>query len=331
MTSVNQECRSDLAMDEIENWLKQAVNKKGCTPEIIANAMVSDGHNRNQATILAASAFLRYGRVPLTAVLHDSASREAMLTMRAHVGAAFEAHQQRQAIGEMTAPVFDPRTLEQNRLCVGDRQVSVQFVSHHPRAALISDLLSTQECDALIEQARSRLTTSYVIEYESGQEVVNEATRSCSCASFPPEEMSMLQKRIVERAARLVGQPGAHCEGVTFARYLPGEQFRPHVDYFRGAVLNNDKIMGSSGHRIATVLLYLNEVEAGGATFFPNPGFEVRPQKGGALYFAYQQADGSMDPTSLHEGCAVTQGEKWIATLWFRERVVVADAVTDAQ
>lgn len=57
MTSVNQECRSDLAMDEIENWLKQAVNKKGCTPEIIANAMVSDGHNRNQATILAASAF----------------------------------------------------------------------------------------------------------------------------------------------------------------------------------------------------------------------------------------------------------------------------------
>ena len=51
--------------------------------------------------------------------------------------------------------------------------------------------------------------------------------------------------------------------------YEHGEKYEPHYDYFHDKV--NQEL---GGHRIATVLMYLSDVEKGGETIFPNS--EVR-------------------------------------------------------
>ena len=66
--------------------------------------------------------------------------------------------------------------------------------------------------------------------------------------------------------------------------------------------------------------MYLNAVEQGGATIFPELGMEVLPQKGSALYFEYTNSRSAVDPRTLHGGAPVTGGEKWIVTKWMRER-----------
>lgn len=48
-------------------------------------------------------------------------------------------------------------------------------------------------------------------------------------------------------------------------RYELGQKYEPHFDYFHDKV--NQQL---GGHRIATVLMYLSNVEKGGETIFPN-------------------------------------------------------------
>jgi prolyl 4-hydroxylase len=70
---------------------------------------------------------------------------------------------------------------------------------------------------------------------------------------------------------------------------------------------------------VATVVIYLNEPEGGGATTFPDVGLEVAPWRGNALFFSYDRAHAST--RTLHGGAPVTAGAKWVATKWLREHV----------
>jgi len=51
--------------------------------------------------------------------------------------------------------------------------------------------------------------------------------------------------------------------------YKNGEKYEPHFDFFHDKA--NQRL---GGHRVATVLMYLSNVEKGGETIFPNA--EVR-------------------------------------------------------
>lgn len=58
-------------------------------------------------------------------------------------------------------------------------------------------------------------------------------------------------------------------ESMQILHYEHGEKYEPHFDYFHDKV--NQQL---GGHRIATVLMYLSDVQKGGETIFPNA--EVR-------------------------------------------------------
>jgi prolyl 4-hydroxylase len=73
------------------------------------------------------------------------------------------------------------------------------------------------------------------------------------------------------------------------------------------------------GQRVATIIMYLNDVEEGGETVFPKAGVSVAPRKGVAVYFRYTNQLGQLDPMSWHGGAPVRKGEKWIMTKWLRQ------------
>ena len=69
---------------------------------------------------------------------------------------------------------------------------------------------------------------------------------------------------------------------------------------------------------MATLIIYLNDPDAGGATIFPDIGLEIAAVRGNAVFFSYERAHPGTG--TLHGGTPVTRGEKWIATRWMRER-----------
>jgi prolyl 4-hydroxylase len=104
------------------------------------------------------------------------------------------------------------------------------------------------------------------------------------------------------------------CESWQIARYEPGQYYRPHHDYFN---IENHKDYVKND-RVATVILYLTDDFKGGQTFFKILNIKISPMQGAMVYFTYP-ADTPSSTKTLHEGCDVISGIKYIATLWIRQ------------
>ncbi len=202
------------------------------------------------------------------------------------------------------------------QLDAGDRQVDVLLQMRRPDLAVLGQLLSDAECIALIEAARPGLARSLTVAVKTGGEVLSH-DRTSSGMFFTRGENALVQ-RIEARIARLLNWPVENGEGLQVLRYLPGAEYKPHHDYFDPAEPGTPSILQRGGQRVATLILYLQAPDQGGATVFPELGLEVLPQRGHAVFFSYDRPDAST--RSLHGGAPVLAGEKWIATKWLREK-----------
>lgn len=215
----------------------------------------------------------------------------------------------------MPSPV--PVPVEPNGAWVldaGDREVRVLASMLLPRVVVLGGLLSDEECDALVNLARPRLQRSTTVEPDTGGDMVH-PDRTSSGMSFARGE-NALCARIEARIARLLDWPVDHGEALQVLNYGPGAQYKPHHDYFDPAMPGADLLLRRGGQRVATVVMYLNTPERGGATVFPESHFEVAAVKGNAVFFSYDRPH-PMTRT-LHGGAPVAAGEKWILTKWLR-------------
>ena len=208
-----------------------------------------------------------------------------------------------------------------NGLDTPDRTVEMLFVIESPRVVLFGNLLSDEECDLLVSLSRDKLQRSSVVNASTGAYDIH-PHRTSSGTYFKRGENELLQ-RIERRISELVDWPVEHGEPIQVLHYEPGGEYKPHYDYFDPAHPGNQEVLAQGGQRIATLIMYLNNVSRGGSTVFPEIGLDVLPRKGHAVYFAYCDDAGALDVRTLHGGSPVGSGEKWIATKWFRQQPYV--------
>jgi prolyl 4-hydroxylase len=221
------------------------------------------------------------------------------------------------------APFVDepPRLASGARLAAGDRTVRVVARSSAPTVAVLAELLTPEECRALVALARPRLAPSRVVDPQTGQDVVADYRNSLGMF-FRPEENALVA-RLDRRFAQLMNLPLAHGEGIQVLCYGAGGATSPHFDFLVPKNPATRASLARSGQRVSTLIAYLNDVEEGGETMFPRLGLAVSPQVGQGLYFESCNRRGQVDHRSLHAGLPVLRGEKWIATKWMRERPFV--------
>ena len=133
----------------------------------------------------------------------------------------------------------------------------------------------------------------------------------------------------VKKAAELFdGEPltkeAALFEAPTVIRYEPDQVLAPHYDANRSAETED---ANRGGQTLATLIVYLNNVENGGLTRFgklpaladskeeDETKLTLRPKMGDALLFFPADATGRFDEQTEHEGCPAID-EKWIARIW---------------
>lgn len=198
----------------------------------------------------------------------------------------------------------------------GDRQVHVLMSMRHPRVVVFGNLLSDEECEAIIAAASPRMQRSLTVDNQSGGEAVND-DRTSNGMFFQRGEADLIS-RVEARIARLLNWPIENGEGMQVLHYRPGAEYKPHYDYFAPNEPGTPTILKRGGQRVGTLVMYLNEPTRGGGTTFPDVGLQVVPRRGNAVFFSYDRPDPATK--TLHGGAPVLEGEKWIATKWLRER-----------
>ena len=181
----------------------------------------------------------------------------------------------------------------------------VAFMSEHRQA------LDPYLEDHLINLAAPQLMPSNVVDPQTGVAVKSELRTSHSM-HFQPSMYDASVFLALRRIAHVAGLPASHAEPLGLLRYGPGQEYRPHYDYY-----SDDH---HQAQRVATVFVYLNDVAEGGGTDFPRLGVRVDPEPGKAVKFLNCDSEGKPNPDTLHAGLPVARGEKWLATLWFWDR-----------
>jgi len=222
----------------------------------------------------------------------------------------------------------------------------VEQISATPRAYVYRNFLTRRETEHLVRLAHETMGRSEVVDDDGGNATVSEDRTSSGGWIRTRDEEDEVVRDIELRVAAWTMLPRNRGETIQVMKYGPGEEYKAHHDFFYDDVNVRD-----GGQRVATVLMYLSDVEEGGETVFPlgvplgrewsakskSGGKEddfktacerarrgdgdvlaVKPRRGDALLFYNAHLNGELDELSLHAGCPVVRGVKWTATRWQR-------------
>jgi hypothetical protein len=166
-----------------------------------------------------------------------------------------------------------------------------------PLAFTVEGVLSARECDEQIARIEELGPAPAPITTARGF-VMRPDLRNNTRVMFDDRALAAT---IFSRVQRFLPDPlfarravGAN-ERFRCYKYEPGQRFAAHYD---GAFCRDDREASE-----LTLLVYLNDGYAGGATAFLSHGVIVRPVRGMALLFQHHL---------LHEGCTIDAGCKYV-------------------
>ncbi|XP_031581820.2 prolyl 4-hydroxylase subunit alpha-2 isoform X2 [Oreochromis aureus] len=184
-----------------------------------------------------------------------------------------------------------------------------------PHIVRYLDLLSDEEIEKIKELAKPRLARATVRDPKTG--VLTTANYRVSKSAWLEGEEDPVIDRVNQRIEAITGLTVETAELLQVANYGVGGQYEPHFDFSRRPFDSNLHV---DGNRLATFLNYMSDVEAGGATVFPDFGAAIWPRKGTSVFWYNLFRSGEGDYRTRHAACPVLVGSKWVSNKWIHER-----------
>ncbi|XP_076024955.1 prolyl 4-hydroxylase subunit alpha-2-like isoform X2 [Genypterus blacodes] len=184
-----------------------------------------------------------------------------------------------------------------------------------PHIVRYLQVLSDMEIAKIKELAKPRLSRATVRDPKTG--VLTTANYRVSKSAWLEAEDDPVVDRVNQRIEDITGLTVDTAELLQVANYGVGGQYEPHYDFSRRPF---DNILKVDGNRLATFLNYMSDVEAGGATVFPDFGAAIWPRKGTAVFWYNLFKSGEGDYRTRHAACPVLVGSKWVSNKWIHER-----------
>ncbi len=192
-------------------------------------------------------------------------------------------------------------------------------VSETPHISTLEGLLPRAFCDHWIARTQPKLSAARVHDAEQGGRRVD-AMRTNTGAGFRLSDSDLIIQMTRARIASAIGRAIRWQEPPNVLHYAVGQTYAPHYDFLDPTNVNFGPVIRSQGQRVSTALVYLNEGFDGGETNFVELKRKIRGRPGELVAFENVRPDGSVDTQTLHEGVAPTRGEKWLLSVWVRDR-----------
>jgi prolyl 4-hydroxylase len=204
-------------------------------------------------------------------------------------------------------------------------------ISNDPYLYTIDNFLTDKECKFIINISKANLKSAGVStmkgeepKYKSGSYKGRTNSSYWIALDKYPETLE-----IAKKVAKQIKCDYKHFESYQVIHYNESEEYKYHYDAYDITEKEKyEKFCGGEkgrGNRLRTVLVYLNDVEEGGATGFDlldgrDEPLKVQPKMGRMVVFTNVNDDGTLNKKSRHAGLPIIKGEKWAFNLWLREQ-----------
>lgn len=213
-------------------------------------------------------------------------------------------------------PQNDPATLR----AIGDavRERLLADSRAEPRGGGKADLfllrgfLTAQQCRKLIAIIDSRIQPSVLF-----SDKVAPSGRTSSTHFF--QEDMPETRALAAKIGAVTGIDAIHAEPLQGQRYREGEEYRYHRDHLRPERAHWETERRRGGQRSWTTMVYLNAVEAGGETEFPELDLRIVPEPGMLVMWDNMDRRGRPNPATRHAALPVEAGTKYVVTQWYRQ------------
>ncbi len=178
---------------------------------------------------------------------------------------------------------------------------------------ILRDFLSADECAGLVARVERERRPSTIA--DSNGDHYFRTSETCDLPMDAPDVVAL-----DEKLSDISGIDRAFGEPIQGQRYAPGQEFKAHTDYFDPHGGDFDRFCSVAGQRTWTFMVYLNDVDAGGATRFKVIDKLIQPERGKLVCWNNRRSDGSVNPATLHHAMKVRAGLKYVVTKWYREK-----------
>ncbi|KAF6724905.1 Prolyl 4-hydroxylase subunit alpha-3 [Oryzias melastigma] len=185
--------------------------------------------------------------------------------------------------------------------------VKREVLSLQPYVVLYHDFITDREAEDIKGFAQPGLRRSVVASGENQTTVEYRISKGAWLKGSENCIIGKLDQRISMLTGLNVKPP--HGEYLQVVNYGIGGHYEPHFDHATSPSSPVFKL--HTGNRVATFMIYLSSVEAGGSTAFIYANFSVPVLKKAAVFWWNLHRNGRGDADTLHAGCPVLIGDKW--------------------
>ncbi|XP_073404637.1 prolyl 4-hydroxylase subunit alpha-3 [Dendrobates tinctorius] len=190
-----------------------------------------------------------------------------------------------------------------------------ELLSRAPYIALYHDFVSDYEAEKIKELASPWLQRSVVASGVQQAQAEYRTSKSAWLKDTVHPVLANLDVRITAATGLYAKAP--YAEYLQVVNYGIGGHYEPHFDH---ATSRKSPVYRTNmGNRIATFMIYLSSVHLGGSTAFIYANFSTPVIKNAAIFWWNLQRNGDGIEDTLHAGCPVLLGSKWVANKWIHE------------
>ncbi|XP_063406561.1 prolyl 4-hydroxylase subunit alpha-1-like isoform X2 [Mytilus trossulus] len=177
------------------------------------------------------------------------------------------------------------------------RPIKIEIINISPRIIVVHDIINIDVISHFTAKS-FQLSRSEVVNLKGNDSNVQSDHRTSSTFKYLDDTDYPSVGRLNNFLERLTGlrMNKKQADHFQIVNYGIGGEYKPHYDWVEEK--------------------YLSDVEIGGSTVFPHLNIAVPPKKGSALFFTNLDEKGHGDTLTLHAGCPVFFGSKWIANKW---------------
>lgn len=177
------------------------------------------------------------------------------------------------------------------------------------------NFLSAEECADLIEITDQNLRPSTVSNPEDSCVISDYRTSKTADLHYFGDPFFL---KIDKKISDFIELPCFLGEIMQAQRYEPGQYYKEHWDFFMPTSQEYKIYCEWMGQRTWTTMIYLNDVEEGGETYFKHLKLRIKPKQGMLLAWNNLYRNGLPNLKTMHEACPPISGNKYVITKWWR-------------